>query len=251
MKEELEFLAQHLKPRQGVSWELGVSYCNIDHKNALCEHSWWVLFWILRSVVTHAEVLLVHCIPIGSCIMYSQAQSRQHGWQVDINHCGSGAHRVCDLRSLSHSPECSRQHVSSFLNNTYMQEVKTLKVTGQVFFSATFWFILHWVPSWSGPSQQTTPHCWWNLLLQEVVQYTPSKPVSFDYWSLTNQFLGFKTWCSFRPLHNLLLMLWDIVLFKRLPHLKQVRELKRSVLGKLTTYSGTVRNTSKIILVPS
>ena len=65
------------------------------------------------------------------------------------------------------------------------------------------------------------------------LQSTSSEHFSFDYSSLPQKYPQLKNFRFFHPSPELLSMLWQILLHKKLPSLTQVRNLKQSGLGKL------------------
>ena len=62
-----------------------------------------------------------------------------------------------------------------------------------------------------------------------------SQQFLFDFSSLQQKYPELKNCRFFQPSQDLLLILWDILLREKLPSLKQVRDLKQSGLGKLTS----------------
>ena len=62
-----------------------------------------------------------------------------------------------------------------------------------------------------------------------------SQQFVFDFSSLQQQYPELKNCCFCQPSQDLLLILLDIMLLEKLQSLKQVRDLKQSRLGKLTS----------------
>jgi len=71
--------------------------------------------------------------------------------------------------------------------------------------------------------------------LKKLTASQSSQHPSFDYSSLPQKFPELRSFRFFQPSPNLLSMLWDMLLREKLPSLDQVRRLKQSGLGKLTT----------------
>ena len=70
------------------------------------------------------------------------------------------------------------------------------------------------------------------------LQASSSKHFSFDYSSLQQKYPQLKNCCFFQPSASLLSVIWDVLLKGKLPSLEQVKILKQSGLGKLTTSNG-------------
>ena len=70
------------------------------------------------------------------------------------------------------------------------------------------------------------------------LQAFSSKQVSFDSSSLKQKYLQLQNCCFSQPSASLLSMIWDVLLKGKLPGLEQVKILKQSGLGKLTTSNG-------------
>ena len=70
------------------------------------------------------------------------------------------------------------------------------------------------------------------------LQASSSKKKSFDYYSLQQKYPQLKNCCFFQPSASLLSMIWDVLLKGKLPSLEQVKILKQSGIGKLTTSNG-------------
>ena len=69
-------------------------------------------------------------------------------------------------------------------------------------------------------------------------QASSSQQFSFDYSSLQQKYPQLKSCRFFRPSPGLLSMIWNVLLNGKLPSLDQVKTLKQSGLGKLTTSNG-------------
>ena len=79
-----------------------------------------------------------------------------------------------------------------------------------------------------------------NIIADEIsrlkkLHASSSQHFAFDYSLLQQKYPQLKNCRFFQPSPTLLSFLWDILLRKKLPSLSQVRMLKQSGLGKLTT----------------
>ena len=70
------------------------------------------------------------------------------------------------------------------------------------------------------------------------LQASSSKHFSFDYSTLQQKYPQLKSCHFFQPSPDLLSMIWNVLLKGKLPSLEQVKTLKQSGLGKLTTSNG-------------
>ena len=67
---------------------------------------------------------------------------------------------------------------------------------------------------------------------------SPSDHHSFDYKLLQQKYSVLKPCHFFHPEPDLLSMIWDVILMKKFPNLKEIRTLRQRGLGKLTTSNG-------------
>ena len=63
---------------------------------------------------------------------------------------------------------------------------------------------------------------------------SPTDHPTVDYSALKQKYSALQHCCFFYPKPKLLSMIWDVVLMRKFPNLKEIRRLRQCGLGKLT-----------------